>query len=245
MSRRARSQAGFTLVEVMISLSILALGLVMLLRGAATNMGSTQQAQMLTAATELARGKMYDLEEELLQEGFQELDQEVDGDFEEEGWPTITWEAQIVKIELPNLTAMQNLGADGEEGAEGEDAASASPLGGMLGMAGGLGGEDGGAGAGFIQSQFEIFRNVLEESIRKVTLTVRWPAGGEVDELVVDCYFTDPAAVGRVIGGAGAPAGGGGEAEAGDGDGDDEGGGSTRGGSTRGGSTRGGGGGRR
>src|SRR5690606_21611047 len=58
--RRASSDssAGFTLVEVMIALSILFAALVVLLRGAAMNIAATQRAHMLTAATELARSKM-------------------------------------------------------------------------------------------------------------------------------------------------------------------------------------------
>ena len=202
---RARQGAGFTLVEVMIALAILFGALVVLLRGAAANIAATQRSQILTAATELARAKMYDLEATLLEEGYQELNQEHDGDFSEEGWPFITWEAAIVKVELPNLETMQGLGAaDGEEGAESEESAGGGMMGGLMGMAGGLGGGGGGIGAGFVGSQFEMFRNILEASIRKVTLTLRWEVAGDGEELAVDCYFTAPAAVNRII--AGGPA---------------------------------------
>ncbi|MCP4447084.1 MAG: hypothetical protein GY811_17305 [Myxococcales bacterium] len=200
MSRRIdrrfeNGQGGFTLVEVMFALSMLAGSLILLLQGAAANVRSTQEAQMMTAATELARGKMYDLEEKLLEEGFQHLDQTEEGDFKEEGWPQIRWEAEITKIEIPNLGAMQTLGAEGEEG--GEDAEAG---GGMLGgMLGGFGGGDGGAGAGLIGSQFELFRGILEESIRKVHLTIRYRVAGSDEEFTVDCYFTEPHAVNRVI----------------------------------------------
>jgi general secretion pathway protein I len=190
-----RRTAGFTLVEVMFALAILAGALILLLQGAAANVASTQRSQMLSAATELARGKMYDIEEKLLEEGFQNLDQTEEGDFDDEGWEQITWEAEITKIKLPNLGAMKSLGAEGEEGAEGEDSG-----GGMLGgMLGGFGGDDGGAGAGLIGSQFELFRSILEESIRKVHLTIRYKVAGSKEEFTVDCYFTEPHAVNRVI----------------------------------------------
>ncbi len=199
-SAGARRQAGFTLVEVMISLAILATALTLLLRGAALNVASAQRAQMMTAATELARGKMYDIEETLLEKGFGQLEEGEEGDFDEEGWPQITWEYEILKIELPNVEALQGFGG-GEEGGE-EGGASGGLLGGLMGggMGGaGLGGEDGGAGAGMISSQFGIFRNIMEESIRKVHLTVRYRIAGSKEEFTVDCYFTDPAAVNRVI----------------------------------------------
>tara|TARA_R110002096_G_scaffold44526_13_gene120451 strand:- start:19553 stop:20290 length:738 start_codon:yes stop_codon:yes gene_type:complete len=195
-SRRSnRAALGFTLVEVMFALAMLAGSLILLLQGAAANIASSQRSQMLSAATELARGKMYDIEELLLEEGFQNLNQTKEGDFDEEGWPQISWEAEITKIKLPNLGAMQSLGAEGEEGVEGEGSG-----GGMLGgMLGGFGGDDGGAGAGLIGSQFETFTAILEESIRKVHLTIRYKVAGYDEEFTVDCYFTEPHAVNRVI----------------------------------------------
>lgn len=193
--KRASKQHGFTLVEVMIALAILATSLTLLLRGAAVNVASTQRTQMLTAATELARSKMYDVEEMLLEKGFGQLEESEEGDFKDEGWPQIKWEYEVLKIELPNVEALQGFGGDGSE----ESGESGGMLGGIMGMAGGLGGSDGGAGAGLISSQFEIFRNIMEESIRKVRLKVRYRVAGGDEEFTVDCYFTDPAAVNRVI----------------------------------------------
>jgi hypothetical protein len=48
-----------------------------------------------------------------------------------------------------------------------------------------------------VSSQFELFRTVLEEAIRKITLTVKWKAGRVDRQLVVDLYITDPTAVTR------------------------------------------------
>jgi len=248
-----RSEAGgFTLLEVMFALGTLALALGFLLSGAAANMTATRRAQMTTAATELARGKMLDIEEMLLHDGFQELEKTIDGDFEEEGWESIRWEAEILKIELPNIGAMESLSGDGE--AEGEsDGAAGSPLSGLLGMGAG----DGGAGAGLIQSQFETFSNILEASVRKVILKVAWKAGAEEEYIVVDCYFTDPTAISRVLQGLpaeaaasedgqasdGSPTSGGDSTSSGGSDGKSSGGGKNSGGSS--GGTRGGGGSRR
>ena len=63
--------------------------------------------------------------------------------------------------------------------------------------------------ASFISSQFEMFRQVLEASIRKVTLTLTWKVGNEDQQMVVVCYFTDPAAMQEVLPGVGGlPSGG-------------------------------------
>ncbi len=211
LSRR-RGRAGFTLLEVMLALSILAIALVGLLGRTTSNVRESQAVAMRGVAVNLARGKMYELEAELLDEGFQELEQTVDGDFSDEGWPKISWEATIEKTELPSLQSLQAV----EGGAEGEDEGIAGGIAG--GLAGSLGGSGQGQGAesAFISSQFETISQILEESIRKVTLTVSWKVGNEDQSLMVACYFSDPAAMGRVLpgigllgGGAGGGAGGG------------------------------------
>ncbi len=195
MSRPARPASGFTLIEVMMALAILFGALVVVVRSTAMNITATQKAALMGIATDLARGKMYDIEEQLLHDGFQQLDKEIDGDFSDEDWSRFSWKAEIMKIEMPAMQALQGL--DGEEGA---GAGADSPIAGLLGMAGGGGGGGGNAaGASFLSSQFEIIANILEESIRKVVLTVEWTVGQEEQSLVVTAYFTDPAAVNRVI----------------------------------------------
>lgn len=206
-SSRAR---GFTLVEVMLALAVLAMALTMLLRTASSNLAATRNAQMMSIASELGRSKMYDLEEQLMQDGFGELDLELDGEFDEEGWPKISWEAKIVKIELPNLEAMSSFAGGGEAGAAaGAEGAASNPLVGLLGMLGGGFGDPAAADAtsaaagAVISSQYELFRTLLEEAIRKITLTVKYKVGTVDRQLVLDLYVTDPSAIGRRAAGMG------------------------------------------
>ncbi len=189
---RGRTASGFTLVEVMLALAILFGGLVLAMQATAKNIRTTTRSELMGVATDLARGKMYDLEEELLREGFQELDQELDGDFSEESWPRITWHAVIEKVKMPSKDALSGL--DGDSAAEGSDGAEGLPPGAPLGLPGSEAGGDPLTG-GFIASQFGMFQQILEAAIRRVTLTVKWSAGGDEDELVVVAYFTDPTAI--------------------------------------------------
>ena len=200
MTRRA-SASGFTLLEVMIALAILGAGLTVLLSATAANVAKSLRAQDLAIGAELGRGKMYDLEEELLEEGFQELNQEREGDFSDEGWPDVTWKAEIVKIELPSIEALAaGSGEDDEGGEDGAPGVGGGLLGGVLG--GGLGGEDSqgtAAGASMFGALYEPIRNVAEMAVRKVTLTVTWRVAGNEETLVLDCYFTDPNAIQQAI----------------------------------------------
>ncbi|MEM9489981.1 MAG: prepilin-type N-terminal cleavage/methylation domain-containing protein [Myxococcota bacterium] len=204
MTRAMQRQGGLTLVEVMLALAILSAALVGLLGETALNVRSSQEAMMRGVVVELIRSKVYDIEAELLKDGFQELDQSDSGDFSDEGWPDIEWKSEVEKVELPGLNTLQELG---EEGQGGEDGATDSPLGGVLDFAGlGLGGGDA-QGAEMITQQFETISKVLEASIRKVTVTVTWTVGNETQEMVVACYFTDPKSMDKVLSGAGRDSG--------------------------------------
>lgn len=227
MSRRTPAprrggQAGFTLLETMLALGILVTGLTVLINATAENVRTAERADMLGIATELSRGKMYDVEEKLIHDGFPEVNPpDEEDDFGEDGWKDFSYVIKIEKVELPNLASLQAIeGATGENGeASGEPTEGGatglaqSPLAGLIAMGGGD--AQAAAGAGFIESQFELVRQVLEAAIRKVTLTVTWKAGGWDEKLVTVCYFTDPAAMNKVLsglplnsGGARAPRGG-------------------------------------
>lgn len=225
MSRIRSSRCGFTLVEVMLALAVLALALMVLVKGVYGSIVGSQDAFYMGVATDLARGKMYDLEEELMQEGYQETEQELTGDFSEEGWPAITWKARIEPVELPNYDVLMGLSKDqngeardagtGPEGeGEGEssmDRFQSSALGGMLGMMG-MGGGGGGdpttaseaATGGFIQMQYELVKRVLKESIRKITLTVSYDTGFFKESFDTVLYVTDAAGMQKVLQGLGA-----------------------------------------
>src|SRR5260370_32885615 len=93
--------AGFTLLEIMVALAILAMTLVVLLEIVTNNVRATAHAKLTTAATFLARGKMIDLEDEILQNGFSNSDETAKGTFKEQGNPEVRWESAIDGVWLP------------------------------------------------------------------------------------------------------------------------------------------------
>lgn len=209
----ARGSRGFTLLEVMIALAILALSLTMLLRSATRSILAGEESHYLTVVTELARHKMSDLEDQLRKDGFAETDQKENGDFSDEGWPQIRWEATIDTVELPSYDKMMSAG-QGENNGSGEDNGTGSGMESLMGLtAGAFGGSDmtSTAGAAFMEGQFELIKTVLKASIRKVTLTLSWTVLQKERTLPVILYITDAAGMQKTLGGFGAsPQGGGG-----------------------------------
>jgi general secretion pathway protein I len=223
-ARRQRPAGGFTLLEVMFGLVLLGLALTVLIKSAAGNIFSAQQAHMMGVATDLARAKMYDIEEKLLKDGFSDTEQhEEDQAFEAEGWPLIKYSYKVEVVELPNFDTLQAMasGSGAKPGSgsagSGTDASGFgdSMLGGMLSQFGGLGGMGGGGkgagsgdinasiGSAFVQSQYSMFQQILKDTIRKVTLTVNWQVMGSDREMKVVAFFTDAASMDKVLNGVG------------------------------------------
>lgn len=172
----------------MIALAILAVSLVAV---AAINAGAINMhsyAKKLTIATLLARGKMADIETELLEKGLPGDDETQDGTFDEEGFPKYQWEAQIIrpkteKVSTDALFSMMGMGsllsADKGGGALAGMAKS------IPGVAAGLQGSGGGLLAGAMQGQLQGMIDQLGKTLREVRVTVLWPDGKRMDKFTV------------------------------------------------------------
>jgi general secretion pathway protein I len=215
-SRLRALSAGFTLLEVMIGLALLGLALVVLIKSAAGSIFNAEQAHMLGVATDLARGKMYDIEEILLKDGFTDTDQSATSEecFDDEGWPSICYTYKVEQPELPSFDQIQQMAmAQAKGSAAGSGSAALggfenSEIGGIAGMMGMFGATgqsiDAAQGGALIQQQFQMFQDILKVSVRKVTLTVKWKVLGSDRDLKVVAYFTDPIAMDKVLNGMGA-----------------------------------------
>lgn len=227
---RRAARRGFTLMEVMFALALLGFALTVLIKGAAGDIFNAQQAHMMGIVTDLARGKMYDIEEKLLHDGFSDTEQhEEDQGFTDEGWPSIHYAYKVELVELPGFEQLQALMAGSGSGsaaagsghsAGGSDLELAgggggfenSMLGGMMSQFGGLGGGGGqgsadinaSIGGAFVQSQYAMFQEILKVTIRKVTLTVTYQVMGSDRDLKVVQFLTDAAAMDKVLQGMGA-----------------------------------------
>ena len=96
------ARRGFTLLEVMVAVTILGLGLTMILSSQVGLFASTQRVQNETVATSLLRCKMSEVEIFLLQKGFPLIEQNDSGDCcEDEDIPGFSCSWKIETIELP------------------------------------------------------------------------------------------------------------------------------------------------
>ncbi len=186
-------QQGFTLLEVMIALAILAISLTGLFVVVGNSIRTSYHARMMSQATLLCRYKLAEIEEEFLQRGFsdQGLSVEQEGAFFEgaennpfdqdrslkENYGNFQYRYTIEKIQLPGLEQMlggfagnANLGSS-----EGSSAKSGS------GMAG---------GPDFLINQV---KSTIEQKVRKVTMQVLWEESGRgPQKLEVVAFYTDP-----------------------------------------------------
>lgn len=88
---------GFTLLEVMVAIAILAFALLSVSDIVSGSLRSQVLARDLEVATLLARGKMAELTEKYEREGFPIGGGEDDGSFDEEGHPEVKWTTSLVE----------------------------------------------------------------------------------------------------------------------------------------------------
>jgi general secretion pathway protein I len=96
--RPARS--GFTLLEVMVALAILAASLVAISEVVSGALRNHVRARQLDVATLLARTKMVEAQADFEREGFRDFDETDEGTFEEEGHPEIRWKLDVLRPSL-------------------------------------------------------------------------------------------------------------------------------------------------
>jgi prepilin-type N-terminal cleavage/methylation domain-containing protein len=188
-----RNDSGFTLLEIMVAVAILASTLVVLLSIVTNNVRSTNHAKMTTAATFLARTKMVEIEDEILDNGFTDNDESKAGTFRDLGYSQFRFDTLIERIELPS-----DMGQKARDQATTQTQDSKDPMSMLTGFMGGM-----------MSSFIDPVRLGLQESVRKVTVRVLWDEHGRRDQSIeVVQYLTDPAKLDLALNpGAGAGAG--------------------------------------
>ena len=173
---------GFTLLEMMVAIFILATSMAILLGTQSTSMRLMGYANNTSVITMLTRSKMQDIEYEVLRtikdEGVKEdYVEKYDGDFSDEGYDDITWEAVVQSIEL-------------------SDEASNDFVEKVTNQLYGTGDETGTLSGNTTITQFlpmmvsfmPTIINQLGKRIRRITLTTTWDYLGDVQTLTVSQF---------------------------------------------------------
>ncbi len=195
-----RSRSGFTLLEVMVAVAILALALTAIFSSEAGAIKVHHRARKTTVATLLARCKMAEIEEHLGEEGMPALEEAgSDGcceDAEQDGY-SCDW--TVTRVELPEPALEGDaLGLGGEETEEpgapdpAELASGGTSIEDILGGAG-VGGEGDVMGQLAMQYAYPVLKPAIEEQVRRITVTVKWQEGSREHSFdVVQYYVATP-----------------------------------------------------
>jgi general secretion pathway protein I len=186
-SARFNRPNGFTLLEVMIAVAIMAIGLVVLLQIQARSILMAQQAHSMTVATQLARAKLYDCETDLLKKGFSVGDYNEEGKFDEEGFDDFFWECHAYQPDLPTPDATQIA-----EGSMNMGEMMGGPPGGENPMAA--------VGMGMIAPMLGQVSSVLGDTIRELVVIVRWREGEYWNDLRVATHIIDVKIINQMAG---------------------------------------------
>jgi general secretion pathway protein I len=192
---------------VVVAMAILGVALLAIFDLNAGAVASHAYVKHLTVATQLARSKMTDLEQELYDKGFEVDDVERKGDFAAEGWNGYTWKASILAPQTAGVSPDKLMEA--LFGISAGDGGVASLFGGLLGgVDGGLAGlaaafsgpsssplPPGATGpsgmqalgpfANLAQTQMTQLLDQIRKGVREVRLTVTWKEGSRSESIDV------------------------------------------------------------
>ena len=204
---------GFTLLEVMVSLTIMAMSLVWILKGQTDSIVRNIEARMLLQGIHLANYKILETEQLLRKEGFGTFEGEMCGDFGSdhlEGTNLFTYCVYIEKIEMPDMSMLQQqvaggLGLDDGSGEAPPGESTVPPFmqdlltqlipGGDSDMMSGLTGMMG----NFLTMALSTIQNVMEQAVRRVRVVVIWRVGKKERSYELIAFFTDPAVLDQNI----------------------------------------------
>jgi hypothetical protein len=194
----------------MIAISILSGALTWLVLGMSRNIRAENTAKLMATASFLARQQLVEFEDELYLKGFSEFDNNPECKFnDEKDFTRFTCKILVEKVELPNADQIQTVltkAQDAKNTLNGNPSTppatnNLSTLAANNPMS---------TGAGALASQYGIIKDVQEQGIRRVTVSVVWKEGRIDRSVDLVTYYTDVRKVDQAIQIAASPQGAGG-----------------------------------
>jgi general secretion pathway protein I len=206
----AAPRRGFTLLEVLVAVSILGLALTTILSSQLGLVTSAQRSANISIATQLVRCRMNEVELKLAKDGYPQSDLNDEGPCcTDRDDPMYRCEWKVEKIELPSPIDAQSrdggltgsspgglgaLGALSQVGQQGQSALGQGQ--GISGLSGVLAGAASAGAAGMAPLVMGLvypdLKPMLEASIRRVSVRVSWREGITERDYSVVQYVTNP-----------------------------------------------------
>jgi general secretion pathway protein I len=160
----ATNRDGFTLLEVVIAMTIMVLAFASILAVENNSIQATIRAKEMNIATMLARGKMIELEYEVEGKTFDEVRKENGGTFEAP-YESYSWKTEIKEIKFPNMSF-----GGGGENKEG-------------------GGDD--QGNQYAEMLTKLITNYFTKAVREISVTISYKRGANPVAHTVSTYWVD------------------------------------------------------
>lgn len=171
--------AGFTLLEVMVAVAILALSMTSLLTSQMESLYATRYAQQITAVAFLADYQLIETEYTVRKEGGWVLeDKFYEGSFAEQGWPDVKYKCIVDFLKLPEYTELRAAKDQSDRANRGESSLYYKSAGDQAFTALGM--------------VWPMVKQAIERSIRKTKCTLTWKDGDRAEEFIVNTFWADP-----------------------------------------------------
>lgn len=166
------NERGFTLLEVLIAITILLISLTAVFSIESQSISSTTKSKQRNIVTMLAKNKMVEAEILLQGKPFNEVDKEESGQFEPP-YEDYRWQREIKEVEFPSLNVGSGGGGEGADGESANDGIAAQ-------------------GATYQAEMLsKIMSKYVSESLREVTINVLWKEGVYDQKYSVSTYWVD------------------------------------------------------
>lgn len=171
--------AGFTLLEVMVAVAILALSMTSLLTSQMESLYATRYAQQITAIAFLADYQLIETEYIVKKEGGWVLeDKFYEGTFAEQGYPDVKYRCIVDFLKLPEYTELRAAKDKSDRDNRGESSLYYKSAGDQAFTALGM--------------VWPMVKQAIERSIRKTKCTLTWKDGNREEEFIVNTFWADP-----------------------------------------------------
>jgi len=161
---KINAQSGFTLLEVMVAMSIMIVAFSSTLAIQSSNLKSSRKAKQTNIVGMLAKNQLLQTELEIKGKKFTELPDESHGQFEPP-YEEYQWFRKIKKIEFPQISMAAPKSEDSKDDSTGSDPVA--------------------------EQMSQMVSKYLSNALKEITITVKWGEGKFEQKYAVSMYWVD------------------------------------------------------